>query len=76
MYNEDSFSCETEDSFKVPNPVYVFYQQLINCLSKTDEDIEEMMNKLKSKIEEYSLMQREEMMAGKYCQIRRSSNPS
>ena len=53
MYDEDSFSCETHHSFEVPHPVYEFCEHLIKCLSKTGEDIEEMTNKVKSKIEEW-----------------------
>ena len=52
-YDEDSSSCETHHSFEDPHPVYEFCEHLAKYLSKTDEDIEETTNKVKSKIEEW-----------------------
>ena len=53
IYNEDSSSCETHDSLEVPHLAYEFCEHLTKCLSKTDEDSEELKNKVKSKIEEW-----------------------
>ena len=53
MYDEDFFNCETHDSFGVPHLVYEFCEHLTKCLSKIDEDNEELANKVKSKIEEW-----------------------
>ena len=51
--NEDSFSCETHYSFEVADPIHEFCKHLAKCLSKTDEEVEEITKKVKLKIEEW-----------------------
>ena len=51
--NLESQKPKIHHSFEVPLPVYEFCEHLAKCLSKTNEDIEEMTKRVKSKIEEW-----------------------